>query len=182
MYSTDGRFELLKYDSPRPFLFSCADSGLLKGLSKKAKGMTGLAMAKTSLHTQLSTQFKLPHKFAICTPSTAEFFSGHMFIGGGPYWFPPYRKDTAKELITTPLITNPVSTAPIYREGENSDEYFIDVKSIKVDHKIVNVNTSLLSIDKEGFGGTKLSILRRLPICIVPYIGLLLMILSRLQH
>lgn len=155
--STDGLQVRFNYKSPRPFPFSCADSGLLKGLSSKTKGMAGLAMGKTSLHTQMSTQFKLPHKFAICVPSTAEISLGHMFIGGGPYWYPPYRKDIAKELITTPLITNPVSTAPVYSEGEPSDEYFIDVKSIKIDNKIVNVNTSLLSINKEGYGGTKLS-------------------------
>ncbi|KAG5011226.1 hypothetical protein JHK87_019741 [Glycine soja] len=47
-------------------------------------------------------------------------------------------------------------------DDDPSSEYFIDDKSIKVDGKIVNLNTCLLSIDKQGNGGSKLS-------TVVPY-------------
>ncbi|KAK1351736.1 Basic 7S globulin [Heracleum sosnowskyi] len=154
---TNGLAVGITYELPKPFPFSCADSDSLRGLSSKTKGMTGLANTITSLHSQLSTKFKLPHKFALCLPSTTEYPLGHMFIGGGPYYFQPYGKDIAKELITTKLVINPVSTYPIYSVGDASDEYFIDVTSISVDNKLVSVNATLLSIDKEGNGGTKLS-------------------------
>ncbi|XP_017216756.1 probable aspartic proteinase GIP2 [Daucus carota subsp. sativus] len=140
---------------PKPFPFSCADSDLLRGLSNATKGMTGLANTVTSLHSQWSSKFKLPHKFALCLPSTSELNPGHMFIGGGPYYFPPYTKNIATQLLTTKLVINPVSTAPIYTEGDHSDEYFIDVTSISVDNRPVSVNASLLSIDMNGYGGTK---------------------------
>ncbi|OMO85342.1 Peptidase A1 [Corchorus olitorius] len=64
----------------------------------------------------------------------------------------------SKLLITTPLIINPVSTAPISSQGDHSDEYFINVKSIKVGGKFVsNFNPSSLSISKKGVGRTKIS-------------------------
>ncbi|KAM7466718.1 hypothetical protein LguiB_014280 [Lonicera macranthoides] len=59
--------------------------------------------------------------------------------------------------MSTPLIINPVSTAPVSTEGDPSDEYFIGVKSIRVDGKVVNFDNSLLTINKNGNGGTKLS-------------------------
>ncbi|GAV60915.1 hypothetical protein CFOL_v3_04443 [Cephalotus follicularis] len=79
-----------------------------------------------------------------------------MFIGGGPYYLAPYG-DISTLLVETPLIKNPVSTAPVYMEGEPSHEYFIGVRSIKVDGTVVHFNTSLLSINKGGVGGTKIS-------------------------
>ncbi|KAL8121709.1 putative aspartic proteinase GIP2 [Apium graveolens] len=147
----------LSYHSPQPYLFSCAHPDLLRGLTNSTTGMAGLANTTTSLHTQMSTQFNLPHKFAICMPSASSYVIGQIFIGGGMYIYPPYNKDIAAELSTTPLVINPVSTAPAYTEGDPSDEYFINVKSISVDHKLIVVNSSLLSIDKQGNGGTKLS-------------------------
>lgn len=160
--STNGLSIGLSYHSPQPYLFSCANSDLLRGLSNSTTGMSGLANTTTSLHTQMSAQFNLPRKFAICMPSASDYVIGQIFIGGGKYIYPPYYKDIATELSTTPLMTNPVSTAPAYTEGDPSDEYFIYVKSISVDHKVVAVNSSLLSIDKQGNGGTKLS-------TIIPY-------------
>lgn len=106
--------------------------------------------------------FKISSKFALCLPSSSEdiyseYGSGNIFIGGGPYYLPPYTEDVSKLLIKTPLLINPVSTAPVYAEGDSSDEYFIDVNSIRIDGKDVPFNTSLLSIDKNGVGGTKFS-------------------------
>lgn len=105
----------------------------------------------------MSTQFKLPYKFALCIPSTSEYALGHMFICGWPYILLPYSKDIAKELITTQLSINPISTTLVYTTGDPSDEYSIDVKSISVHNKPVTINASLLSINKEGYGGTKFS-------------------------
>ncbi|KAL8110995.1 putative aspartic proteinase GIP2 [Apium graveolens] len=157
--STNGLSVGLSYQLPKPFPFSCLEPEkyLFEGLSSVTKGMTGLMNTPTSLHAQLSTQFKIPHKFALCLPSTSDSKLGHMFIGGRPYTFPPYNKDIGRELITAKLVSYPVSTAVFYTVGDPLDKYYIDVKSISVDHKLVSFNSSLLSIDKEGTGGTTLS-------------------------
>ncbi|WOH03280.1 hypothetical protein DCAR_0622676 [Daucus carota subsp. sativus] len=157
--STNGLSVGFNYQSPKPFPFSCLESDeyLIGGLSNETKGMIGLMNTTTSLHAQLSTQFKIPHKFALCLPSTSDFILGHMFIGGKPYFYPPYNKDIGRELITAKLVRYPVSTANVFSVGDPLDEYFIDVKSISVDHKIVAFNASLLSINEEGTGGTTLS-------------------------
>ncbi|XP_074337788.1 putative aspartic proteinase GIP2 [Apium graveolens] len=85
---TDGRSVGSTYKSPEPiFPFTCSDADMLSGLSNETKGMAGLGNGITSLHKQLSLQFKIPHKFAICLPSTSEYAPGHMFIGGGAILF-----------------------------------------------------------------------------------------------
>ncbi|XP_059632567.1 probable aspartic proteinase GIP2 [Cornus florida] len=157
VHSTDGKFYLQQSDVPH-FIFSCADSpSMLKGLAKTTKGMVGFTRNHIALPMQIALAHKLPPKFALCIPSSTENGFGDIFIGGGPYFMPPYPNDMSKSLFTTPLLINPVSTAPIYTEGEPSDEYFIGVRSIKVDGKLVPLNASLLAIDKNGVGGTKLS-------------------------
>lgn len=78
-------------------------------------------------------------------------------FGDGPYYMTPYPKDISEVLISTPLILNTVSSAPISREGETSSEYFISVNSINIDSKVVSFNSSLLSFHKDGVGGTKIS-------------------------
>ncbi|CAK7345494.1 unnamed protein product [Dovyalis caffra] len=60
-------------------------------------------------------------------------------------------------LTYTPLILNPVSTASGYFAGDPFTDYFIGVKSIKINENFVPLNTSLLSINTEGYGGTKIS-------------------------
>ncbi|CAJ1941264.1 unnamed protein product [Sphenostylis stenocarpa] len=129
--------------------------GFLLGLARGKKGVLGLANTAISLPAQLATKYNLERKFALCLPSTSKFNKlGDLFVGGGPYYLPPH--DASNLLVYTPIVTNPRSTGPIFDDGPSS-EYFIDVKSIKVDGTIVNFNTSLLSIDKQGQGGTKLS-------------------------
>nr|DAD19436.1 TPA_asm: hypothetical protein HUJ06_020899 [Nelumbo nucifera] len=59
--------------------------------------------------------------------------------------------------LPTQLASQFISTAPIYSEGDQSDEYFIQVKSININAKRVPINTTLLSFDKDGVGGTKIS-------------------------
>ncbi|XP_059630148.1 probable aspartic proteinase GIP2 [Cornus florida] len=120
--------------------------------------MVGFARSNTALPTQLALASKLPNKFAVCIPSSTENGFGTIFIGGGPYYMPPYPNDMSHSLITTPLITIPVSRPPVLtRSGGPSAEYFIGVKSIRVDGKLVPLNASLLAIDKNGIGGTTLS-------------------------
>ncbi|TKY54044.1 Basic 7S globulin [Spatholobus suberectus] len=129
--------------------------GFLQGLAEGKKGVLGLARTAISLPTQLASKYNLERKFALCLPSTSKYNKfGDLFVGGGPYYLPPH--DASKFLFYTPLVVNPHSTGPIF-DDDPSTEYIIDVKSIKVDGKIVNLNTSLLSIDKQGNGGTKLS-------------------------
>ncbi|XP_058076993.1 probable aspartic proteinase GIP2 [Magnolia sinica] len=65
--------------------------------------------------------------------------------------------EVSNSLIYTPLLINPVSTAGVSTKGEPSVEYFICVKSIKINEKTALLKASLLSIDNNGFGGTKIS-------------------------
>ncbi|CAL5207024.1 unnamed protein product [Lathyrus oleraceus] len=135
------------------FLFSCAPTILLRGLASGASGMAGLGRTKIALPSQLASAFSFARKFAICVSSS----SGAVIFGDGPYGFLPNIVLDSKSLTYTPLLTNPVSTASAFSQGEPSAEYFIGVKAIKIHEKVVSVNTSLLSIDSNGVGGTKIS-------------------------
>ncbi|KAK3031175.1 hypothetical protein RJ639_035332 [Escallonia herrerae] len=138
-----------------PFLFACAPTVLLKGLAGGAKGMAGLGRTRIAFPSQFVYAFNFPRKFAVCL-SSSTVSSGVIFFGNGPYVLRP-KIDVTKFLTYTPLINNPVSTAGSHYTGEPSAEYFIGVKSIKVNNKIVPINASLLSINKDGTGGTKIS-------------------------
>nr|XP_043618588.1 probable aspartic proteinase GIP2 [Erigeron canadensis] len=163
--STDGQSILLNYDIPK-FQFSCADPDIVEGLpGDHTKGLVGLARTDVSLPLQISSSLKLAQKFALCLPSSSDNGLGDIFIGGGPYYMPPSTEDQSLSFISTPLVINPVSTAPMYNEGDASDEYFINVKAIEISGKPIALNSSLLSFDKNGFGGTKIS-------TIVPYTAL----------
>ncbi|XP_074337787.1 putative aspartic proteinase GIP2 [Apium graveolens] len=81
----------------------------------------------------------------------------HMFIGGGPYYFPPYGKDITKELITTPIVQHPLKVRGFGIAFDPEFFYYVNVTSISVDHKVVSFNDSLLSIGKDAWGGTALS-------------------------
>ncbi|KAK1380120.1 hypothetical protein POM88_026864 [Heracleum sosnowskyi] len=85
----------------------------------------------------------------MCLSSTSS--NGAIFFGG-------FDSSTAP-LTYTPLLTNPVSTATFYAKGEASSEYFIGVKSIEINQKVVRINPTLLSINATGHGGTKISTL-----------------------
>ena len=139
------------------FIFTCGSTFLLKGLASGVKGMAGLGRTRISVPSQFSTAFSFHRKFAIClSSSTTTSSNGVMFFGDGPYVLLP-NNDVSKSLIYTPLIKNPVSTASAYTQGDPSAEYFIGVKSIKINGKVVPLNQTLLSIDRKGFGGTKIS-------------------------
>ncbi|MFS7975880.1 putative nepenthesin [Helianthus anomalus] len=137
------------------FLFSCAPTFLLQGLASGVSGMAGLGRTRIGLPTQLAAAFSFDRKFAICLSSSTNS-DGVIFFGDGPYRFFP-NIDVSQSLRTTRLFINPVSTASSSTQGEPSAEYFIGVSSIRVDNKSIPLNTSLLSIDSEGNGGTKIS-------------------------
>lgn len=138
------------------FLFSCAPTSLLKGLAKGVQGIIGLGRTKISPPSQFSSAFNFAKKFAICLPSQAEGGNGALFFGDGPYNF-FFETDLSSLLTFTPLVTNPVSTGSTSFAGEPSSEYFIKINRLKVNGKVVPIQSSLLSIDRKGNGGTKLS-------------------------
>ncbi|CAI0466329.1 unnamed protein product [Linum tenue] len=134
-------------------LFTCGATFLLDGLAKGVKGMAGLGRTILSLPSQFSAAFNFPRKFAICLSDSGK---GVVFFGDGPYVMLP-NVEISKSLIYTPLIINKVSTASAAFAGEPSSDYFIGVNSIKINNKVVPLNTTLLKINKEGLGGTKIS-------------------------
>lgn len=137
------------------FIFACAPTFLLDGLASGVKGMAGLGRTRIALPSQFASAFSFHREFAICLSSSTSS-SGVIFFGDGPYNLLP-NIDASASLTYTPLFINPVSTASAYSQGEPSSEYFIGVKSIAVGDLAVALNTTLLTIDGEGNGGTKIS-------------------------
>lgn len=106
-----------------------------------------------SLPAQLSSYFEYDRKFALCLSSSTKS-SGAVFFGDGPYMLLP-NVDASSSLSYTPLIINSVTGGGFV--GDASPQYFIGVKSIKINDKRVNFNESLLSFNAEGEGGTIIS-------------------------
>ncbi|KAK4855020.1 hypothetical protein QYF36_003300 [Acer negundo] len=82
--------------------------------------------------------------------------NGVIIFGDGPYVIRP-DIDVSKSLTYTPLFINPVSTVGAFSLGDRFFEYFIGVKSVNVNGKAIPLNKTLLSIDSNGIGGTKIS-------------------------
>jgi hypothetical protein len=132
------------------------DESPLNGLPKNTNGIFGLSRSNFSLPIQLALKNKVQPKFSLCLPSSNKQGFTNLLVGqvnGDPF------KELYKFVQTTPLIVNPVSTGSVSVKGVPSDEYFIDVKGIKIDGNVLNLKPSLLSIDKKGNGGTKISTL-----------------------
>jgi len=128
------------------------DESPLNGLPKNSRGIIGLSKSHLALPIQLASAYKLPSRFSLCLPSSNHQGFTNLLLGAGEYPL-----GTSKFLHTTPLIVNPISTGPISEKGVASNEYFIDVKAVKIDGHVVNLKPSLLSIDNKGNGGTKIS-------------------------
>ncbi|MED6143733.1 hypothetical protein PIB30_008680 [Stylosanthes scabra] len=155
--STNGNYSGRAVTVPK-FLFICGSDVVQKGLPKGVSGIAGFGRTKVSLPFQFSSAFHFTRKFAICLSSGTIDSRGVIIIGDAPYNFGYLNSDLSKALNFTPLIKNPVSTAPISSLGEPSFEYFIGVKSINISDKEVPLNKTLLSINKNnGVGGTKIS-------------------------
>ncbi|KAK4379892.1 hypothetical protein RND71_001754 [Anisodus tanguticus] len=121
------------------FLFSCASTSLLQGLARGAKGMLGLGYSRIALPSQLSDTFGFQRKFAICLSSS----NGAIISGESPY-LSLLGHDVSRSMLYTPLVSS-------------REEYYINVKSIKISGKKLSLNTSLFTMDEEGNGGTKIS-------------------------
>lgn len=154
LQSTDGRNPGRVVSVPN-FLFACAPTFLLQGLASGVVGMAGFGRTRIGLPSQFAAAFSFHRKFAVCLSSSTSA-NGVIIFGDVPYVFLP-GIDASESLTFTPLFINPVSTASAFPQGEPSAEYFIGVKSITVNEKAVQLNTTLLSIDSEGVGGTKIS-------------------------
>lgn len=134
------------------FPFTCGYISELKGLSQYTKGVLSLARKDSSLPSLIAKTFKVPRKFALCLPSSSSTgINGAMYFGGGPYFSP------SLSFATTPLVVNPVDIGVTFYKGKSSVDYFINVKSILIDGTPVKISSALLSIAKNGTGGTKLS-------------------------
>ncbi|KAL9662646.1 hypothetical protein QQ045_027479 [Rhodiola kirilowii] len=149
MHSTDGGPVV----SVPNFIFTCAPTTLLKRLAKGSKGVAGLGRGKLGIPSLLLTSaLSHPQKFAVCFGT-----KGFVIFGDSSYHFLPGNMDMSKYLTYTPLILNPVSTSGVHSRGDKSTDYFIGVTSIQINKTPVNVNVTLLTIDRHGKGGTKLS-------------------------
>ncbi|KAL2236499.1 basic 7S globulin-like [Sesamum indicum] len=149
--STDGSNPGPLVTVPR-FIFSCAPTFLLQGLASGTTGLAGLGRARIGFPSQFAAAFSFRRKFAICLSASAN---GVIFFGDGPYNFLPNIE--ISQLRSTPLYINPVSTASAFSQGEPSTEYFIRVNSIRIEGNPITINTTLLNIDSQGNGGTKIS-------------------------
>jgi hypothetical protein len=137
------------------FIFSCAPTFLLRGLASGATGLAGLGRARIGFPSQFASAFSFRRKFAVCLSSSTSS-DGVIIFGDGPYNFLP-GTDVSTSLRYTPLYVNPVSTASAFSQGEPSAEYFIRVNAIRVNNNPIAINGTLLAIDSQGNGGTKIS-------------------------
>ncbi|CAN6452722.1 unnamed protein product [Victoria cruziana] len=151
--STDGRSAGRPAIVPH-FVFMCAPSGLVTGLASGSRGMLGLGRTAVAAPTQLATALRFKKKFAVCLSSSGSF-PGVIFFGDSPYVLLP-GVDVSESVAYTKLLINPVSTGGSSFSGQRSVEYFVKVTAIKVNGKVVPVNSTLLDIH-EGNGGTKIS-------------------------
>ncbi|KAL3538062.1 hypothetical protein ACH5RR_001428 [Cinchona calisaya] len=126
----------------RRFLFVCAQSSFLQGpLPQNVQGIVGFGHNPISLPIQLASHFGFPHKFALCL-SSKNSQNGVIFLGNTSYRI--QQRDFSQGLHYTPLTIGP------------QGEYYIPVKSIRINQKLVQFNTSLLSRTR-SFGGTMIS-------------------------
>nr|GMD83634.1 basic 7S globulin-like [Ipomoea batatas] len=124
------------------FLFSFVPSFLFQGLGNGVNGVLGLGNSRISLPSQLANTFGIPRKFAVCLSSS----NGAIISGDTTY-------DVSRSMMYTPLISP---------QNGTTQEYYINVKSIKINDRKIPLNTSLLFLDQEVEGGTRIS-------TVVPY-------------
>ncbi|KAJ1405618.1 Xylanase inhibitor, C-terminal [Sesbania bispinosa] len=122
--------------------FICSPPMLLNDLARGSRGMVGLGRSRSSLPSQVFDSLSTHGKLTLCLSSSI----GVVLLGNMAY-----ETEILKSLTFTPLITNQNHRYPL------SQEYFINVNSIKI-------NGKRLSLNQEGNGGalTRLS-------SIVPY-------------
>lgn len=119
-----------------PVIFACVGRRSYDGFPSEASGLLSLSRNALSLPSQLSSAVNFfPPKFAFCLPSKTEDSGfGDLFIGGGPYFLPPYQYDASRLFTTVSLVTD-----------QPSDEYFFEVKSMEIDGKTIPLKNPLLT-------------------------------------
>lgn len=138
------------------FIFVCASKKIIAGLAKGVTGMAGLGRTKISFPAQLASALNLKKRFGLClSSSTTSKDGGVVIFGDGPY---NLKGNSSVLLEYTPLILNKVLTGEErIIKSEISADYFIGVKSIKINENTVKINSTFLKITKGGYGGTKIS-------------------------
>ncbi|EEF45334.1 probable aspartic proteinase GIP2 [Ricinus communis] len=149
LQSFDGK-NLGRIVSVPNFPFVCGITWLLDDLADGVTGMAGLGRSNISLPAYFSSAIGFSKTFSICLSSSTKS-NGVIVFGDGP------SSIVSNDLIYIRLILNPVGTPGYSSLGESSADYYIGVKSIRVDGKEVKFDKTLLSIDKDGNGGTMLS-------------------------
>ncbi|TKY62469.1 Basic 7S globulin [Spatholobus suberectus] len=135
------------------FVFSCATAHLLQGLATNAAGLAALGRSNHSLPAQISTALSSsPHCFALCLPASSSRPGAAFFASTGTFLF-----SSKIDLTYTPLVVNPVADTVVTDNLQPSDEYFVNLTSIRINGKALPVNASILTVDQNGFGGTKIS-------------------------
>lgn len=125
----------------RHFLFACSPSSLLQDrFPKNVQGVAGLGHDSVSLPIQVASHFGLPHQFFLCLPSSSQK-NGAIFFGTSGL-----NGTQTGNLTYTPMIIG------------SQGEYFIPVRSIRVNNKPVPLNrSSLISTRTRNFGGAMIS-------------------------
>ncbi|XP_059315845.1 probable aspartic proteinase GIP2 [Lycium ferocissimum] len=152
---TDGCSNTGKFVSANGVVFACGPTFLLKALAKGVIGIAGFRNGFIGLPSQIAAAFHLDRKFAICLSSSTTS-PGVILFGDSRYVSLP-GVNVSRTLAYTPLLKNHVSTVGSHIQGEPSMEYFIGVKSIKINGNVVPINTKLLTINKYGIGGAKIN-------------------------
>ncbi|KAK6141417.1 hypothetical protein DH2020_024865 [Rehmannia glutinosa] len=141
-------------------VFACTDNTsyakMYRGLAKGSAGLAAMGRFKYSLPAQVSRAFSSPQVFAVCLPGSSVAPGVALFNSPGPYYFSP-GIDISKSLTYTRLILGPTGAdTEIYHEYKSPD-YNLELTSFRVNKRVVHLNQTLLSIDENGKGGTKLS-------------------------
>ncbi|KAJ6981980.1 hypothetical protein NC653_025167 [Populus alba x Populus x berolinensis] len=92
--------------------------------SRGAQGTSGLGKIRIAVPSQLASNFGLKRKFATCLASS----NGLMLFGSEPGYDSVLGTEISRSLIHTPLVTSPDARG-------SSQEYFINVKSVKINGK-----------------------------------------------
>ncbi|KAL3626104.1 hypothetical protein CASFOL_029653 [Castilleja foliolosa] len=131
-------------------------SKIYKDLAKGSTGLASLGRFNYSLSAQISKGSGSPWIFALCLPGSSNSTGIALFNSAGPYGFNP-GVDISKSLIYTPLILGPRGADTKIYYWLNSPDYYVGLTSFRVGGKVVPLNRTLLEIDDNGRGGTKLS-------------------------
>ncbi|CAN1193190.1 Probable aspartic proteinase GIP2 [Linum perenne] len=122
------------------FLFSCGSTLLLNGLPSGAVGMIGLGgRSHISLTAQFAAWFGFTsRRFAACFPSY-NGGGGVLAFGNSPIEA-VFGPEISRYLLYTPLVDVVSSSA--------GNEYFINLKSIRIDGERVSVNRDRIGLAK----------------------------------